>query len=214
VSIDPVLGEDIISKFPLAIQLEMYMEDVMGFQGEKELYSKFGLEINSSYTLVVSQSRWEKEVKTQFDGDALNGEADFDVLVNLRPQEGDLIYDPLTKFLMEVKFVDHDQEFYQIGKNYLYKLSCEAFQYSSEEITTGIPELDALADLNTFDLLDNQMMMEDGFFLLQENGKTFLMDNETAPEFTPGKVSYDKSHEFETYNNELDWSSSNPFSGM
>jgi hypothetical protein len=211
---DLILGEDVMSAFPLAIPIEMYMENVMGFDGQKELYSKFGLEINSSYTLVISKDRWETEVKSQFDGDLSNGEASFDVLVNGRPQEGDLVYDPLTKFLMEIKFVDHDAEFYQLGKNYLYKLSCEAFQYSSERLETGIEELDAIETLNTLNMLDFQLLMEDGSKLLLESGGTILLNQETAPEFTSGKVSYDNTHEFEKLNNDLEWSVKNPFGGM
>jgi hypothetical protein len=211
---DLVLGETDISKFPLAIEIEMYMENVLGFQGEKELYSKFGLEINSSYNLIVSVDRWETEVKSQFDNDQGNGEASFDVLVSGRPQEGDLIYDPLTKMLLEIKFCDHESEFYQVGKNYIYKLSCEAFQYNSEELNTGISDIDSIEDLNSLDMTSYQILLEDGGLLLQENGGGFMQETQEIPEFTSGKISYDNSHEFDVAAEDVSFSASNPFSGM
>ena len=200
-----VLGEDVLSKFDDAIPIEMFMEDVNDFSGEKELYSKFGLEISSSYTLIVSQSRWETEVK--------NNPTYSYMLVQGRPQEGDLIYDPLTKFLMTIKFVQHDSEMYQVGKNYLYKLSCEAFQYSSEEFSTGISELDTFAAKNSLDILDEQILKEDGGRLLQENGGTLILDTSLNSIFDSGFVSYDRSEDFEEASVKVNAVTNNPFSG-
>lgn len=149
---DLILGEDVLSKFPLAIPIEMYLANATGFQGDREMFSKFGLEIRNSYKLVVSKDRWEEEIKTQFDGFNGNGEATFAVANYLRPREGDLIFDPITKFLLEIKFVDHDAEFFSLGKNYQYYLSCEAFNYQNENIATGVPEIDLL-DGNRIDTI-------------------------------------------------------------
>jgi hypothetical protein len=202
--IDLVLGEDVISKFTLAIPIEMYMADTQGFQGDKEMFSKFGLSIQNSYTLIVSNDRWEAEVKTQFDNNALNGEATFDVLNNKRPQEGDLIYDPLTKFLMEIKFVDHDTEFYQVGKNYLYHLSCEAYQYDSQGIATGIAEIDAF-ETESFDLLQNQLLLETGDVLVQEFRGSILLEQDV----TPPTIQY--KTEFEGHATDIGFNVTNPF---
>jgi hypothetical protein len=165
---DLVMGEDVLSKFTLAIPLEMYMQDVQGFEGDKEIFSKFGLEIRNSFKLVVSVDRWEREVKSQFDGEANNGEANFTLVNNIRPQEGDLIYDPLTTHLFEIKFVDHDYTFFQLGKNYMYHFSCEMFQYNHEEINTGIADIDAFHINNTLDDLSFQILTETGDALVQE----------------------------------------------
>lgn len=179
---DLILGEDVISKFSLAIPIEMYMEDVMGFQGDREIFSKFGLQIQNSYKLTLSQSRWETEVKSQFDGNVLNGEASFTKSNYVRPHEGDLIYDPMTKFLMEITFVDHDTEFYQIGKNYLYQLTCEAFKYASEDFTTGVAEIDSVNILSD-DLLYDQILMEDGYKLLNEFcDESLILEQDTEAE--------------------------------
>lgn len=203
-NINKILGEDNSSKFEDAIPIEMYMEEVNGFSGDNELYGKFGLEISSSYTLVVSRDRWESEViKPEFNY----------MLVKNRPQEGDLIYDGLTKFLMVIKFVDHDSEFYQIGKNYVYKLSCEAFQYSSEELNTGISEIDGLEDLLSNDILSDQLKDETGVNILQENGSTIIQDVPDTPDFTSGKDSYDRTKDFEDFGSKLKFSVKNPFAG-
>lgn len=215
-NIDPIFGEDVLSRFPLAIPVEMYMENVMGFQGENEIFSKFGMEINSSYNLIMSVDRWAAEVGSQFDNDDDNGEANFRVLVNSRPQEGDLVYDPLTKFLMEIKFVDHDSEFYQVGKNYLYKLSCEAYQYNSEDIETGIADIDSIDSLNSLNVLDFQLLLESGDLMLQENSSSLIQENGTkdVAEFTPGRIEYDRTDDFINMNLNTNWKSTNPFASL
>ena len=175
-----ILGEDIISKFGVAIQIEMYLADATGYQGDKEMFSKFGLELRNSYKLHVHKGRWETEVKTQFDGSSLNGESSVVIANYIRPREGDLIYDPITKFLMEITFVDHDSEFFSLGKNYKYVLSCEAFQYRQEEIATGIPEIDIFS-LNSTDQLLNQVLMENGNNVIFEQEGYALQEDGNIP---------------------------------
>lgn len=190
-----ILGEDVVSKFGLAIPIEMYLPNSTGFDGDKEMFSKFGLEIRNSYKLEVHKERWETEVKTQFDNASGNGEATFDIANYIRPREGDLIYDPMTKFLFEITFVDHDKEFFAIGKNYKYVLSCEAFTYQNETITTGVPEID-LFSLNSKDNLLNQVLMENGDtlileqggYLLQEDGQVPTPIRESGSDFKPDAV--------------------------
>jgi hypothetical protein len=53
--------------------------------------------------------------------------------------------------MFEIKFVQHQDPFYQLGKLYVYKLNIELFQYASERITTGVPEIDVFETLKTFD---------------------------------------------------------------
>jgi hypothetical protein len=123
----------------------------------------------------VHKDRWEKEVKTLFDGEVANGEALFAIANYVQPHEGDLIFDPLTNFIMEIKFVDHDAEFFQLGKNYMYHLSCEAFNYQNEGISTGVDAID-LFENNNRDMMNFQMMLEDGNALLQENTKYIFVE--------------------------------------
>lgn len=133
VSRDMILNEDIESKFDEAYMIEMYLENIDGFDGDGTLFTKFGLQIRDQATFVVSKRQWEKLVGIW------NNE-----IVEGRPNEGDLLYFPITKSFFEIKFVEHKSPFYQLSKVPVYKLQCELFEYSDEEITTGIEEIDAL----------------------------------------------------------------------
>lgn len=139
VSKDEILGEDRLSQFKSAFPIEMYFENVDSLDGQGAFISKFGLMMEQSATLVVARRRW----------DQLIGRYGVTQLPN-RPCEGDLIYFPLTKGLFEIKFVKHQDPFYQLGKLYTYKLQVELFQYASEAIDTGIKEIDAFESLKTF----------------------------------------------------------------
>jgi hypothetical protein len=139
VSKDEILGEDRLSQFKSAFPIEMYFENVDSFGGQGAFIQKFGLMVEQSATLVVARRRWDQMV----------GRYGATTLPN-RPNEGDLIYFPLSKGLFEIKFVQHQDPFYQLGKLYVYKLQVELFQYASEAIDTGIPQVDAFETLKTF----------------------------------------------------------------
>jgi len=139
VSKDEILGEDRLSLFRSSFPIEMYFENVDSYGGHGAFIQKFGLMIEQSATLVVARRRWD-----QFVGR-------YGVTtVPERPNEGDLIFFPLTNALFEIKFVQHQDPFYQLGKLYVYKLQVELFQYSSERIDTGIAEVDAFESLKSF----------------------------------------------------------------
>jgi hypothetical protein len=129
VDVDDLFGEDLISKFDDGYELEMYIQNVDGFEGEGDILTKFGLEIRDRMTLVVSKRRFEKTVAT------------YESKIK-RPREGDLIYFPFSKTLFEINFVEHENPFYQLGKLYTYVLNCEVFTYSQEDIDTGISDID------------------------------------------------------------------------
>ena len=139
VSKDEILGEDRLSEFKNSFLIEMYFENIDSYAGQGAFIQKFGLMMEQSATLVVARRRWEQFV----------GRYGVNIVPN-RPNEGDLIYFPLTNSLFEIKFVAHQDPFYQLGKLYVYKLQVELFQYSSERIDTGIKEIDAFESLKTF----------------------------------------------------------------
>ena len=139
VSKDNILGEDRLSQFKSAFPIEMYFENVDSFAGQGAFIQKFGLMIEQSATLVCARRRWEQFV----------GRYGVTTIPS-RPNEGDLIYFPLSKGLFEIKFVQHQDPFYQLGKLYVYKLQIELFQYASEFIDTGIPAVDAFESLKSF----------------------------------------------------------------
>ena len=148
---DTIWQEDISSSFESSYLIEMYMENIDGYEGEKELMSKFGLDIQDDATFVVARRRWEQFVSV-----------DNNIIVSSRPNEGDLIYFPKGNKLFEITFVDHDDPFYQVQNLPTYKLKCKTFEYASEVIDTGIAEIDAIETDNSLDMLSHQMTLEDG----------------------------------------------------
>lgn len=131
VSRDDLFGESKYSRFTSFKMIEMYMDTTTAFEGG-DTFTKFGFEIRDSVKFTVSRKRFKRE--TGMD----------------RPLEGDLLYLPLSRGLFEVKFVEHENPFYQIGKLYSYQLTCELFQYSEEDFDTGVPELDAINEETGF----------------------------------------------------------------
>ena len=155
---DAILGEDTLNDFESAYPLEMYMQNVTGFEGDGDLMSKFGVEIRDTATFIVSRRRWDEVI-------ARSGDA----VLTTRPAEGDVIYFPLTKAFFEIKFVESTDPFFQVGKLYVYKLQCELMQYSSERFNTGISDIDSIADGDSLDINEYNLMLESGDrVLLQE----------------------------------------------
>tara|TARA_B100001971_G_C18214544_1_gene552929 strand:- start:536 stop:1699 length:1164 start_codon:yes stop_codon:yes gene_type:complete len=133
---DTILGEAANSSFEDAYEVEMYLEGIEGFEGEGDLYSKFGVEVRDSATFVISRRSWERFVSL-----------DVNLATGLRPNEGDLIYFPLSQSLFEIKFVEHENPFYQLGKMFVFKMSCDLFEYSGEKFDTEVEALDTDLEL-------------------------------------------------------------------
>ena len=146
---DSLFGEDTLSKFGDAYLIEMYFENVEGYEGEKEIMSKFGLQMNEDVTFVVARRRFEQLVSH-----------DSNLIVKTRPNDGDLVYFPKVKKIFEISFVDHDDPFYQVHNVPAFKLKCKTFEYSSEDMDTGITEIDAIEVDNSLDQLVYQISME------------------------------------------------------
>ena len=146
---DELFGEDALSRFDDAYGIEMWMETQEGYEGEKELVSRFGLEIRDETTFVVSRRRWDDTVSS-----------DANLIVNTRPDEGDLIYMPTVKKLFEISFVDHDDPFYQVDNLPVYKLYCRTFEYSSEVLDTGIYAIDDIETKKSTDFLGYEILAE------------------------------------------------------
>jgi hypothetical protein len=129
-----ILGEDCLKSFDSKMMIETFIENTDGFEGEGDFISKFGLEIRDSMDVIISKKRF--------------GELSLEYGINLsRPTEGDLFYFPFNKNLFEIKFVEHEQPFYQLGKNYIYSLKLELFTYSYEDMETNTEIIDNIEDL-------------------------------------------------------------------
>ena len=144
---DNLFGEDLLSKFEAAYMIEMYIKNTEGFDGDGDFLSKFGLEIRDEMTLTVSQRRFSEEVGVEGSTEEIG-----------RPSEGDLIFVPLNNKIFEVKFVEHESIFYQMGSLQTYDLRCELFEYSHQEFDTGISAID---DLETEYSANNVVRAED-----------------------------------------------------
>ena len=130
---DTVFGEDSDTKFESAKAIRAYVNNVEGWEGQGELLSKFGVRIEDKTTFIFSRDKFKEHVD---DSTVLNVEG--------RPNEGDLIWFPVTKHLFQIMFVEAEKPFYQLGKGYVWECQCELFEYSDEEIDTGIADLDAI----------------------------------------------------------------------
>jgi hypothetical protein len=133
---DYILGETVESQFDDSYTLEMYIENPEGFGGESELMTKFGLEIRDTATFVVSKRRWEQSVGV------FNNE-----LTNYRPNEGDLIYLPMSKSFFQIDKVEHEKPFYQLQNLPTYQLICSLYEFGDEKFDTGNTEVDNISNL-------------------------------------------------------------------
>jgi len=202
---DSLFGEDTLSKFTDSQQVEMYVENAEGgLEGEKELVSKFGLDIKDEVTFVVNKERFQDLTKQIAIESGTDSEAGGSILLEDgtvdskletgssyivsedtvtdadRPLEGDLVYHPIIGKLFEISFVDHDEPFFQLDNNPVFKLKCRTMEYGSEDINTGIDTLDAIETDSSLDTLrfqftleqtssyTEEIALEDGNLLLEE----------------------------------------------
>jgi hypothetical protein len=135
-----VLGEDVPSQFTNSYKIEMYIENTEGFDGEGDLFTKFGVEIRDEATFIVARRRWNNTV----------GRVDNEI-EGERPREGDLIYLPLSKSLFEVMHVEHEQPFYQLANLPTFKMRCQLFEYSDEDLDTGIADIDGIENSSAYE---------------------------------------------------------------
>ena len=199
---DTLFGEDTLSSFNDAYIVEMYLDNIEGFEGQKEMMTRFGLDMQDEATWVVSRRRFEQLIST-----------DQNLIVSSRPNEGDLIYFPRAKKLFEISFVDHDDPFYQIYNLPVFKMRCRTFEYSSEGLNTGISDIDAIETSESTDALGyqivletatesgtNHLITEDGAFIVQEDYNIDVIDTSSDSQF------------FETQGDSiLDFTERNPF---
>jgi hypothetical protein len=228
---DALLGEDPLSKFEDAIDIEMYIKNTQQFEGEGDFLSKFNLEIRDQITFVMARKRWEQvsneKVLTEVGyniqlengsttswgtSTALrleNGGTEGYQTTSPRPFEGDFIFFPLNNKLYEIKFVEHENIFYQHGKLYTYELTCELVdRMGAIDLNTGNTAIDAIESRYSQDILIYQIQNQDGTNILSEDGGYMLQEyrietqNKTANNevFFTGSIDY------------LDFSERNPFS--
>lgn len=172
VAYDKIYGEDTLSEFNSHYFVEMYIKSVDGFTGDGDFISKFGLEIRDRVTFTIARRTFNNEIGQVAEMD--------------RPLEGDLIFFPMNNKIFEIKFVEHESVFYQMGALQTYDLVCELFEYGSERFNTGVEIIDTLYTnnyltgtsfsesvsdyaLNTEDANPYSLLTEDGYDILYES---------------------------------------------
>ena len=238
--IDHLFGEDKLLKYETAADVEMYVKNVEGFEGEGEFMSKFGVQLNDQLTLTVARKRFDQirteKLQTEVGYNYVQESANTDApsrqfltgnshtesivletgttgvnnysITSERPQEGDLVFFPLVNKIFEIKFVEHEDIFYQTGRLQSYDLRCELFKYSSEQIRTGNTEIDSTETAGTLDTLLYELLLEDGNKLLEEEGDSLVQEYQLFTQDAGANNSFFQS-EGESI---IDFSERNPFS--
>jgi len=149
---DLLYGDDPLKRFRAAYPLELYLSNATGYDGEQEFFSKFGLEIRNSLSVMLPKRTFSQRIPQN---------------LLTRPQEGDLIYIPFTGSsgkgeLYEIKFVQGNKDMFMLGRKnpYFYELHLELFKYSQEIIDTGIPDIDIVSDTAAYNI--NYIMYSGG----------------------------------------------------
>src|SRR6056300_166168 len=130
VSQDQIFKEEIESRFTDAYKIEMYVENTEGFDGQGDLFTKFGVEIRDQATFVVARRRWKHLIGNYLDSK------------NFRPREGDIVYLPMSNSMFEIMKVETETPFYQLNQLPTFRLRCELFEYNDERFYTSIDEID------------------------------------------------------------------------
>jgi len=139
---DLLYGEDPVKKFKSAFPIELYLSNSLEYGGEREFFSKFGLEIKNTVQVVISKRTFSQRVPQN---------------TFTRPMEGDLIYIPFlngTGELFEIKFTNQTKDFFMLGRKvpYFYELELEKFKYSQEIINTGTTDIDSVVTDSAYTL--------------------------------------------------------------
>lgn len=153
---DILFGEDPLKKFQSAYPIEMYLSTALQYEGDRDFFSKFGLEIRNEASVIVSRRSFSQRIPSDI----------------IRPREGDLVYVPVINGvgnLFEITFTDHTKDFFMLGRKvpYFYELKLEQFRFSQEIIDTGIEEIDSIVQDVAY-TIDLQLGSGSGNFDLRE----------------------------------------------
>ena len=193
---DEVYGADDQSSYDTAYMVEMYIKSIDGFSGDGNFLSKFGLEIRDRVIFSVAQRIFSEEVGMHSN--------------QVRPNEGDLIYFPLNAKCFQIKYVNKQEMFYQLGALQTWEVTCELFEYSGEKLNTGIPEIDILQtkfDTNQFTFAirsDN-----DGSIIADEEGTILILEGSSMDDLIPAAENDEIQRESDLF---VDFTAYDPFS--
>lgn len=139
---EDIFDDEVLSRFAHAYKIEMYVENIDGFDGDGDLFSKFGIEIRDACTFVVARKRFNSEIGIHAgDGTAPSF---------YRPREGDIIHLPLSQSTFEIMRVEPENPFFQVGHLPVFKMRCELFEYSGEDFNTKVDQIDAIEGFSAY----------------------------------------------------------------
>lgn len=196
---DDIYGEDTISEYKSAYNVDMYIRSFDSYEGDGTFLSKFNLEIRDQMTFTIARRTFHNEVGTQAFID--------------RPQEGDLVYSPMTKRIMVIKYVNNQSIFYQMGALQVWDLVCETWEYSNERLNTGIYDIDVIEREYSFAQELAGLLTDDGSYLVDSDGFQLVLgdydfDTQNHDVFADNDE-FDEENEFD---NIVDWTQRDPFS--
>ena len=174
---DEIFGEDAVSRFDNAHTIEMYLENTDGFEGDQDLFSKFGVEIRDRATMHVARRRWDAVVGAH--------------VTNNRPNEGDLIYLGLSDQIFEIMRVVDDRPFYQLSNLPTYRLDIELFEYNDEDFDTGNESVDEVEALGN--VIKLTLTASDSDALQLGENIQYLVDSANGPKLVGEIVNWDAS---------------------
>lgn len=204
---DRIYGEDDQSVFQNSWLFAVYIENVLGFSGDRDLLTKFaGLEIRDQIIVSVPVTAFEQIISSN---------ANFPVLPitmtqapALRPREGDLLWMPFNQKCFQIKYVNLTDVFFPLGKIYTWKCTCELFEYSSETFNTGIPEIDRIQNSGDLNIFDYTIRLANGAPIMFESNNYWTGDAYNLDRIDPNADNTDVETESNEY---LDFSENNPF---
>lgn len=164
VKTNDILQDEALSRFEYAYKIEIYIDNIEGFDGEGDLFAKFGVEIRDAATFVVSRRRFSQDIGIH----ASTPEKKY-----YRPREGDLIHLPMSDTTFEIMNVETENPFYQLGQLPVFKMRCEMFEYSGEDFDTFVPGLDQIEEDAAFQYVLQLDSADRGF----EVGETIAQDH-------------------------------------
>jgi hypothetical protein len=210
-NIDHFFGEDPAGSFGRVAKFEIYFKQTDGYGGEGHFMQKFGVEARDSITLYVAQRRWQQirtdKLTTENGYTYMTESADltqaqgtegfvmdtdeatpFDISSPdyYRPKVGDLIYFPNEQKFFSITFVDDNEIFMPMGRNPVFTMECDLFDYSDETITTGVSEIDNLAAGFDSTMSNSTSLKEDGFKLQTEEGVSIIGEDYNVGSADPG----------------------------
>ena len=193
-----IYHDDDMSYFDTFYPIEMYIKSYSGFGGDGTFASKFDIEIRDQIQFSIARRRFDLEI---------NAKENFPA-----PREGDLIYFPFNRKLFQILFSDNKPFFFQMGTLQMFDITCEVFEFSSERFMTGIPEIDAMKQKHTQDVLEFAIMDSEGNYIITGDDK-YLVNSKMGElideDFSDTTGDYKERDESDDI---IRWGETNPYS--